>query len=673
VNEPQHTILLVEDDRAVQRAMAEALHQDGFTVLAEHDGEWAKSTFAQRKVDLAVIDAVLPRRNGLQLALDIRHTAKGKLLPVLIVSGVYDELKVKPQMDLIGAPSRFASKPIEPSALVALCRKLLGLQESEVSDPSTKRRRRERARFEAHKKDLAALADLAEMNSVESDSQVRFRGAALVRGNLRDAQFADVLSELLRWRATGALLLEHAPVKKLVWLKEGAPIFVRSNLLAEALGQLMVREKMITLAECEEGLQKMNASGHQLGTELIAMGCISPANLAYALQLQIEQKLFDIFAWTEGEYRFNPRASMPTLQTALDLTPAKTLLEGIKRSYDDERVRRALGPVESQSVQLTDDPLDRFQDMGLDPEEAQLYALIDGKRTVKELLEFGALPLPDGRKLLLALRCANMIHFAAPGAVAQPVPAVPTPRPPPVPDLPERALPEPELAARQQVERLAARAQDLRRGTLFEVLGVRPDASELELRHAYASLAREHHPDRVGPDATAEARAFAEDVFAQISLAYETLMDRQKRTEYELGLRSGVQRSDSDEVARILKAEQCFREGEKQLRENDPHAALQAFAEAARLYPDEAEFHACLGWATWLSLAAGEGAAAQARIPLERALQLNPRIDRAYVFRGRIARALGKTQEAEAEFEKALLCNPACAEALEELRLTRRA
>lgn len=672
MNEQQHTILLVEDDRAIQRALAEALHQSGFTVLAEHDGEWARSTFAQRRVDLVVLDAVLPRRNGFQLALDIRRSEKGKKLPILMVSGVYDTAKVRAQLAEIAAPVRFLEKPLEPSKVVAVCRKALGLQDSEVSDPSTKRRRRERARFEAKSKDLAALADLAEVKSVESDSQIRFRGAALVRGNLRDTEFAEVLSELHRWRATGALLLENAPVKKLVWLKEGAPVFVRSNLLMEALGQLLVRERMITLAECEEGLRRMHASKRQLGTELIEMGCISPANLAYALALQIQQKLFDVFAWTEGEYRFNPRAAMPAMQIGLELTPAKTLLEGIKRSYDDERARRSLGAVEGHAVLLTDDPIDRFQDMGLDPEEAQLYALIDGKRTVRELLDFGALPTEDARKLLHALRCANMIHFALPDAKAQPLPQPIGARPPPVTDLPERAVPEPELLQLHQTQRLAARVQDLRRGTLFEVLGVRPDASELEIRCAFAALAKENHPDRLGADATAEARAFAEDVFQQISFAHETLTDRQKRTEYELALRSGVQRSDGDEVARILEAEERFREGEALLAEGNASAALQAFSEAARLYPEEAEFHACLGWATWLSFAPGEGAAAQARPLLDKALQLNPRIDRAYVFRGRIARALGRAQEAEAEFEKALLCNPACSEALHELRLSSR-
>ncbi len=298
MTEQQYTILLVEDDRGIQRALAEALHQSGFTVLAEHDGEWARTTLQQRRVDLIVLDAVLPRRNGFQLAHEIRRG--NKKIPILMISGIYDAAKVKAQLEEIAQPVRFLEKPLEPSQLVAICRKALGLQESEISDPSTKRRRRERARLEAKLKDLAALSDLAEVKSVESDSQVRFRGAALVRGDLRDTEFAEVLGELHRWHATGALLLEHAPVKKLVWLKEGAPVFVRSNLLAEALGQLLVRERMITLAECEESLRRIHESKRQLGTELIEMGCISPANLAYALQLQVEQKLFDVFAWAEA-------------------------------------------------------------------------------------------------------------------------------------------------------------------------------------------------------------------------------------------------------------------------------------------------------------------------------------------------------------------------------------
>src|SRR5262249_51491224 len=76
MEETQYTILLVEDDRILQRTFAEALHSEGFTVLAEHDGQWARSTFAQRQVNLIIADILLPGLSGLQLAQDVRRTEK---------------------------------------------------------------------------------------------------------------------------------------------------------------------------------------------------------------------------------------------------------------------------------------------------------------------------------------------------------------------------------------------------------------------------------------------------------------------------------------------------------------------------------------------------------------------------------------------------------------------
>ena len=685
---PSKIILLVEDDRQLQHVLAEALHQAGFTVLAEHDGGWASQTFQSRPVDLVVLDGLLPRRNGFQLAEEIRHSGKGNKLPIIIISGVYKAGRSKKDLEDSVGPLEWLDKPLEPSKLVATARRLLGLEGpeeiSEPSDPSSRKRRLSRARVEAKLKDLASLADLAEVKSVESDSQVRFRGSALVKGSLRETPFTEVLAELHRWRATGALLVVREPVKKLVYLHEGAPVFVRSNLLAETLGQILVRERMITVAECEESLVRMAVSKRQQGTELIEMGCISPANLSYALQLQLETKLFDLFGWSEAAYQFNPRGESPPALVNFDMSPARILLEGIKRSYDDLRVRAELGSVDAAVVRFSDDPLDRFQDMGLESEEAQLYGLIDGRRTVAQLLHQGSLHPDDARRLLLALKCAGMIQFGSqlaplqvPQGAQRPAPlSRGSALPPPVSDLPVRALAEPELLARQQVERLAARAQDLRRGTLFEVLAVAPGASEFEVRNAFAALAKESHPDRLGQEATQEARAFAEEIFAQLTLAHDTLIDRKRREEYELQLRSGVQRTDSEEVARILSAERRFREGEILLAARDHAGARAAFEDAVRFYPDEAEFHACLGWATWLSLQPAHSPSEAARAAqklLDKALALNARIDRAYVFRGHIHKALGLFREAEAEFEKALLCNPACAEALQELRLARKA
>ena len=78
------SILLVEDDKNLQRLMAAVLRQNGYEVLTADDGQQALELHAETHVDLLVCDVMMPRVSGYQLTKELRQAHYD--LPVLMVT-----------------------------------------------------------------------------------------------------------------------------------------------------------------------------------------------------------------------------------------------------------------------------------------------------------------------------------------------------------------------------------------------------------------------------------------------------------------------------------------------------------------------------------------------------------------------------------------------------------
>ena len=108
------TILVVDDDHEIVRAITITLEREGYHVLNAYDGLQALDCVTSREVHLIIIDVMMPKLDGLSAMMKIREK---KNMPIIMVSAKKDDIDKIRGLGL-GADD-YMTKPFSPSELVA--------------------------------------------------------------------------------------------------------------------------------------------------------------------------------------------------------------------------------------------------------------------------------------------------------------------------------------------------------------------------------------------------------------------------------------------------------------------------------------------------------------------------------------------------------------------------
>ena len=114
-------VLVVEDDPAILRGLADSLRRESHDVLTAADGESALRLIEQKKPDLVILDLMLPRLSGYEVCRRMR--GEGLHTPILMLTARGEEGDRVLGLDL-GADD-YVAKPFSLRELLARVRALL--------------------------------------------------------------------------------------------------------------------------------------------------------------------------------------------------------------------------------------------------------------------------------------------------------------------------------------------------------------------------------------------------------------------------------------------------------------------------------------------------------------------------------------------------------------------
>jgi hypothetical protein len=223
-----------------------------------------------------------------------------------------------------------------------------------------------------------------------------------LKGQVAQLPLPDILQHLRMSRSTGILSLVAGGARKALYLKDGRVVFASSNLPNDRLGEILIREGKITVEEYDASIKAIS-KGKRQGKVLVEMGALSPKDLWEGVQFQVQEIVYSIFQWDDGQFHFEESQLPEKERITVDLNVVDLILAGVRRVD-------ASGAVQSRYPE-GDLVLERLPDEvpnSLEPYEQHVLQLVDGERSVSDICRESEIGDNETLKVLYALLCTGL-------------------------------------------------------------------------------------------------------------------------------------------------------------------------------------------------------------------------------------------------------------------------
>jgi len=229
-----------------------------------------------------------------------------------------------------------------------------------------------------------------------------------LKGNLKAFPLSSVLQFLSNDQKTGLLHVKSNEKKVKVVIKNGAIIYAMGTQKEFRLGSILINERVITEEQLKECLNIGKAKNDAIGKVLVEKGYISVKTLKKISNKQVEEILYDLFLWQDGEFKYTDSTHDLNRIVETKLNTMSLILEASRR-IDEMSVLKKHIPSENLVFKISES-IKKKKELLLNLKEWHVLSIIDGKKTVKQVIKKSGLDEFIGYKILYSLVSSGLIE-----------------------------------------------------------------------------------------------------------------------------------------------------------------------------------------------------------------------------------------------------------------------
>jgi Domain of unknown function (DUF4388) len=235
----------------------------------------------------------------------------------------------------------------------------------------------------------------------------------MLKGSLEDFSPSDIFRLLSFTKKTGRLEIYRGAGDGRVFFRDGEVYFAQSSFKKEPLGQKLVRSGALSEGQLRKALGLHATTGERVGEILLQGGAISEEQLSAAVREQIEDAVFDLLRWEVGEFVFEPHERF-TVEIPISVSVENLIVEASRRLDELNVIRRRI-PSPDVVLAVAPTPPEGAKQINITPAEWRLLVLVDGMRTVGEVVDVAGLDEFSGLRTLHGLLTSGLVDVTSLG------------------------------------------------------------------------------------------------------------------------------------------------------------------------------------------------------------------------------------------------------------------